>query len=70
MAFANVAIISEGKEIAFLMMLSSQKFQLSAKQAGESKVKPVRSQVSWKNRVLKFNCFQEEKYADRSIAWV
>lgn len=45
MAFANVAIISEGKEIAFLMMLSSQKFQFSAKQAGESKVKPVRSQV-------------------------
>lgn len=35
-AFANVGNISEGKEIASLMMLPSQKFQLSAKQAGES----------------------------------
>lgn len=35
-AFANVANISEGKEIALLTMLPSQKFQFGAKQAGES----------------------------------
>lgn len=34
--FANVANISEGKEIAFLMMFPSRKFQFSPKQAGES----------------------------------
>lgn len=35
-AFPNVADISEGKEIAFLMMLPLQKFQFCAGQAGES----------------------------------
>lgn len=35
-AFASVGNISEGKEIALLMMLPLQKFQFSEKHAGES----------------------------------